>query len=52
MEPNIGLPDRSVMLKMECRAEFLTLMIDKYGREVLEEIEAGEPEEQENREHW
>lgn len=52
MEPNIGLPDRSVMLKMERRAEFLTRMIDKYGREVLEEIEAGEPEEKENREHW
>ena len=47
---NSGLPDRGVMLKMERCAEFLARMIEKYGREVLEEIEAVEPEEKENRE--
>lgn len=47
---NAGLPDRGVMLKMERCAEFLARMIEKYGREVLEEIEAGESEEKENRE--
>lgn len=50
MEPNIGLPDRSVMLKMERCAEFLARMIEKYGKEVLEEMESGESEEKENRE--
>lgn len=38
------------MLKMERCVEFLARMIEKYGREVLEEIEAVEPEEKENRE--
>lgn len=47
---DVGLPDRGVMLKMERGAEFLARMIEKYGREVLEEIEAVEPEEKENRE--
>lgn len=47
---DVGLPDRGVMLKMECCAEFLARMIEKYGREVLEEIESGESEEKENRE--
>ena len=47
---NVGLPDRGVMLKMERCAEFLARMIEKYGREVLEEIEAVDPEEKENRE--
>ncbi len=47
---DVGLPDRGVMLKMERCAEFLASMIEKYGREVLEEIEAVEPEEKENRE--
>jgi len=46
---NAGLSDRGVMLKMELCAEFLAHMIEKYGREVLEEIEAGEPEEQKDR---
>lgn len=50
IEPDIGVPDRGVMLKMECCAEFLARMIEKYGREVLEEIESGESEEKENRE--
>jgi hypothetical protein len=39
---NSGLPDWGVMLKVERCAEFLARMIEKYGREVLEEIEAGE----------
>lgn len=39
-----------MMLKMERCAEFLARMIEKYGREVLEEIEAEESEEKENRE--
>lgn len=47
---DVGLPDWGVMLKMERCAEFLARMIEKYGREVLEEIEAVEPEEKENRE--
>ena len=47
---DVGLRDRGVMLKMERCAEFLARMIEKYGREVLEEIEAVEPEEKENRE--
>ncbi len=47
---DVGLPDRGVMLKMERCVEFLERMIEKYGREVLEEIEAVEPEEKENRE--
>ena len=47
---DVGLPDRGVMLKMERCADFLASMIEKYGREVLEEIEAVEPEEKENRE--
>ncbi len=47
---DVGLPDRGVMLKMERCVEFLARMIEKYGREVLEEIEAVEPEEKENRE--
>ena len=47
---DVGLQDRGVMLKMERCAEFLARMIEKYGREVLEEIEAVEPEEKENRE--
>ncbi len=47
---DVGLPDRGVILKMERCAEFLARMIEKYGREVLEEIEAVEPEEKENRE--
>ncbi|MCM1101098.1 MAG: hypothetical protein NC398_06910 [Acetatifactor muris] len=50
IEQNARLPDRSVMLKMERCAEFLARMIEKYGREVLEEIESGESEEKENRE--
>ena len=50
IEQNAGLPDQGVMLKMERCAEFLARMIEKYGREVLEEIESGEPEEKENRE--
>ena len=50
IELDVGLPDRGVMLKMERCAEFLARMIEKYGREVLEEIEAGESEEKENRE--
>lgn len=50
IERDAGLPDRGVMLKMERCAEFLARMIEKYGREVLEEIEAVEPEEKENRE--
>lgn len=49
IEQNAGLPDRSVMLKMERCAEFLARMIEKYGREVQEEIESGETEEKENR---
>ena len=49
IKPNAESPDRSVMLKME-RAEFLARMIEKYGREVLAEMEAGESEEKENRE--
>ena len=47
---DVGLPDRGVMLKMERCAEFLARMIEKYGREVLEEIEAGESGEKENKE--
>lgn len=47
---DVGLPDRGVMLKMERCVEFLARMIEKYGREVLEEIEAVDPEEKENRE--
>ena len=47
---NAGLPDRGVMLKMERCAEFLARMIEKYGKEVLEEMESGESEEKENRE--
>ena len=50
IELDDGLPDRGVMLKMERCAEFLARMIEKYGREVLEEIESGESEEKENRE--
>ncbi len=50
IEPNYGLPDRNVMLKMERCAEFLARMIGKYGRDVLEEIESGESEEKENKE--
>ena len=50
IKPNAESPDRSVMLKMERCAEFLARMIEKYGREVLEEIEAVDPEEKENRE--
>ncbi len=50
IEPNIELSDRNVMQKMERCAEFLARMIEKYGREVLEEIESGESEEKENRE--
>lgn len=50
IELDVGLPDWGVMLKMERCAEFLARMIEKYGREVLEEIEAGESEEKENRE--
>ena len=46
---DVGLSDGGVMLKMERCAEFLARMIEKYGREVLEEIESGEPEEKENR---
>lgn len=42
IELNVGLPDWGVMLKVERCAEFLARMIEKYGREVLEEIEAGE----------
>ena len=42
IELNVGLPDQGVMLKMERCAEFLARMIEKYGREVLEEIEAGD----------
>lgn len=38
------------MLKMERCAELLDRMIEKYRREVLEKIEAGESEEKENRE--
>ncbi|NBH35635.1 hypothetical protein D3Z58_19330 [Clostridiaceae bacterium] len=45
MEPSIGLPDWSVMLKMEGCAEFLARMVEKYGKEVLEEMESGESEE-------
>ena len=37
-------------MKMERCAEFLARMIEKYGREVLEEIEAGESGEKENKE--
>ena len=47
---NSGLPDWGVMLKVERCAEFLARMIEKYGREVLAEMEAGESEEKENRE--
>lgn len=50
IKPNAELPDRSVMLKMERCAEFLARMVEKYGREVLEEMESGESEEKENRE--
>ncbi len=50
IELDDGFPDRGVMLKMERCAEFLARMIEKYGREVLEEIESGESEEKENRE--
>ncbi|WP_160285096.1 hypothetical protein [Parablautia muri] len=50
IKPNAESPDRSVMLKMERCAEFLARMIEKYGREVLAEMEAGESEEKENRE--
>lgn len=50
IKPNTESPDRSVMLKMERCAEFLARMIEKYGREVLAEMEAGESEEKENRE--
>ena len=50
IEQKVGLPDQSVMLKMERCAEFLARMIEKYGREVLEEIEAGESGEKENKE--
>lgn len=28
--------EQSILIKMECCAEFLTRMIEKYGREVLE----------------
>ena len=49
IEQNAGLHDRGVMLKMERCAEFLARMIEKYGREVLEEIESGELKEKENR---
>ena len=50
IKPNAESPDRSVMLKMERCAEFLARMIEKYGWEVLAEMEAGESEEKENRE--
>ena len=50
IELDVGLSDGGVMLKMERCAEFLARMIEKYGREVLEEIEARESEEKENRE--
>ena len=50
IKPNAESPDRSVMLKMERCAEFLARMIEKYGREVLAEMEAGESEEKENSE--
>ena len=49
IEQKDRLPDRNVVLKMERCAEFLARMIEKYGREVLEEIESGEPEEKENK---
>lgn len=50
IKPKAELPDRNVMLKMERCAEFLARMVEKYGREVLEEMESGESEEKENRE--
>lgn len=37
IELNVGLPDRGEMLKMERCAEFLARMIEKYGREVLDD---------------
>lgn len=42
IEQNGSQFDRNMMLKMERCAEFLACMIEKYGREVLEEIETGE----------
>lgn len=48
MRGNDRLIDRSVMMKMERCAEFLARMIEKYGREVLAEIEAEESAEKEN----
>ena len=50
IKPNAESPDRSVMLKMERGEALLARMIEKYGREVLAEMEAGESEEKENRE--
>ena len=42
----ISMPpmDRSTEIKMERFAEFMARMIQKYGKEVLEEIEAEEKE--------
>lgn len=40
--PSDRPPDRTVMLNMEKCAAFLVRMIEKYGAEVLAEIEAEE----------
>lgn len=40
---------RSAVLDMERFAEFLARMVEKYGREVLAEIEEEEIEKKENR---
>lgn len=42
--------DRATMLNMERCAVFLARMIEKYGREVLAEIEAEEAMQSENHE--
>lgn len=50
IEQKDRLPDRNVVLKMERCADFLARMIEKYGREVLAEIENDGLVENENRE--
>lgn len=50
VELNDRPPDRTTMLNMERCAAFLARMIEKYGREVLAEIEAEEAMRKENEE--
>lgn len=49
-EPGNKPLDRNVMLNMERCAAFLARMIEKYGQEVLAEIEAEETMQMENHE--